>query len=383
MEFKFDLQLFAEEIENTEVVEKEPEATVTKDGDHNETFNTPEELAGIPEDIAKEIVAEYEKTNAQEDSTEESQSAEPDNDVSAGSDSDNNADTEFMPKTNIPYARFKKQIDKTHELESKNSDLEKQLSELKQKLEQKPQTLNPKPPESKAVNPPVKPKAPVINSNVAEQIRQAVESEAMKLSGLTEDEVSEIEYLDDDDERKKTWDTACQFARDSVMRQIQQARQQQMEYTRRLEEQRAMAVTDYNSFAEKEFKDPNYSNIVNYAQNEYFEKTSPGEQQVIAIAYANIEKNMATPQDITLIKRYYSDAKRSYLAKMGKAKNKTTNNNVIDKVKQGKAFPRSTDIDGAGSDAGGVTIESLEKMLNSTPFEQIPKQYQDMLLGYK
>ena len=66
MEFKFDLQLFAEEIENTEVVEKEPEATVTKDGDHNETFNTPEELAGIPEDIAKEIVAEYEKTNAQE-----------------------------------------------------------------------------------------------------------------------------------------------------------------------------------------------------------------------------------------------------------------------------------------------------------------------------
>jgi hypothetical protein len=62
---------------------------------------------------------------------------------------------------------------------------------------------------------------------------------------------------------------------------------------------------------------------------------------------------------------------------MHPAQKQTTTN----KAEQASKFPRSSQISGSGDAGGGVTVASLEKMLNDMPFDQIDPKYQKMLLG--
>ena len=382
IDFVFDLQMFADDDERVadnadEGVAEEKAGSDT--GSEEENFEVPDELAGIPEDIAREIVAEHEQ-NRQD--AEEGKNGDDGSSYSTAEDgSDNNHnDDELIPKEPIPYVRFKQQVDKTRELEEKVKNLQQRLDGTGQAAVNQPMQQ----PNMQVVNvaqPQEQQEVPLLNDDIAAKIQQAIDSEAMKLSGVTAEEIAGFKYLDDDDKRKQTWETARRMAQNNVMQNIAMARQQQMEQSRRVIAQHNQAVLDYNSFAQKEFKDPEYKNIMQYATNEYFEKeTGQTEQGVIAAAYSRIEHNTASPQDIALIKRYYTDAKNSYMARYGKSN--SNKKNVLDKVKQGKAFPRSATIDGAGTDTGGVTIETLSKMLEDKPFDEIPKEYQEMLLGY-
>ena len=84
MNFVFDLQMFAEDDEhvadnaNEGVVE---EKAGNASGSEEENFEVPDELAGIPEDIAREIVAEHEQN---QQSPEESDSGEGNSSDSTG-----------------------------------------------------------------------------------------------------------------------------------------------------------------------------------------------------------------------------------------------------------------------------------------------------------
>lgn len=390
IDFVFDLQMFAEEDERVadnadEGVAEEKAGSDT--GSEEENFEVPDELAGIPEDIAREIVAEHEQN--QQDAEEEGNHDDGSSDSTAEDGSDNNHDNddELIPKEPIPYVRFKQQVDKTRELEELVKNLQQRLEGTEQAAANPPvqqpnmQVVNVAQPQGQQAGGSTQQEAPLLNDDIAAKIQQAIDSEAMKLSGVTAEEIAGFKYLDDDDKRKQTWETARRMAQNSIMQKIASARQQQMEQSRRVIAEHNQAVLDYNSFAQKEFKDPEYKNIMQYATNEYFEKeTGQTEQGVIAAAYSRIEHNTASPQDIALIKRYYTDAKNSYMARYGKSN--SNKKNVLDKVKQGKAFPRSATIDGAGTDTGGVTIETLSKMLEDKPFDEIPKEYQEMLLGY-
>lgn len=390
IDFVFDLQMFAEEDERVadnadEGVAEEKAGSDT--GSEEENFEVPDELAGIPEDIAREIVAEHEQN--QQDAEEEGNHDDGSSDSTAEDGSDNNHDNddELIPKEPIPYVRFKQQVDKTRELEELVKNLQQRLEGTEQAAANPPvqqpnmQVVNVAQPQGQQAVGSTQQEAPLLNDDIAAKIQQAIDSEAMKLSGVTAEEIAGFKYLDDDDKRKQTWETARRMAQNSIMQKIASARQQQMEQSRRVIAEHNQAVLDYNSFAQKEFKDPEYKNIMQYATNEYFEKeTGHTEQGVIAAAYSRIEHNTASPQDIALIKRYYTDAKNSYMARYGKSN--SNKKNVLDKVKQGKAFPRSATIDGAGTDTGGVTIETLSKMLEDKPFDEIPKEYQEMLLGY-
>ncbi len=390
IDFVFDLQLFAEDDERVadnadEVVAEEKAGSDT--GSEEENFEVPDELAGIPEDIAREIVAEHEQNRQDAEEGENGDDGSSYSTAEDGSDNNHN-DDELIPKEPIPYVRFKQQVDKTRELEELVKNLQQRLEGTEQAAATPPvqqpnmQVVNVAQPQGQQAGGSTQQEAPLLNDDIAAKIQQAIDSEAMKLSGVTAEEIAGFKYLDDDDKRKQTWETARRMAQNSIMQKIASARQQQMEQSRRVIAEHNQAVLDYNSFAQKEFKDPEYKNIMQYATNEYFEKeTGQTEQGVIAAAYSRIEHNTASPQDIALIKRYYTDAKNSYMARYGKS-NSNKNNNVLSKVKQGKAFPRSSTIDGAGTDTGGVTIETLSKMLEDKPFDEIPKEYQEMLLGY-
>ena len=389
IDFIFDLQMFAEDDEHVadnadEGVAEEKAGSDT--GSEEENFEVPDELAGIPEDIAREIVAEHEQNRQDAEEGENGDDGSSYSTAEDGSDNNHN-DDELIPKEPIPYVRFKQQVDKTRELEELVKNLQHRLEGTEQAAANPPmqqpnmQVVNVAQPQGQQAGGSTQQEAPLLNDDIAAKIQQAIDSEAMKLSGVTAEEIAGFKYLDDDDKRKQTWETARRMAQNSIMQKIASARQQQMEQSRRVIAEHNQAVLDYNSFAQKEFKDPEYKNIMQYATNEYFEKeTGQTEQGVIAAAYSRIEHNTASPQDIALIKRYYTDAKNSYMARYGKSN--SNKKNVLDKVKQGKAFPRSATIDGAGTDTGGVTIETLSKMLEDKPFDEIPKEYQEMLLGY-
>ena len=85
---------------------------------------------------------------------------------------------------------------------------------------------------------------PILNDDVAAKIQQAIDSEAMQLSGVTAEEIAGFKYLDDDDKRKQTWETARRMAQNNVMQKIAMARQQQMEQSRRVIAQHNQAVLD-------------------------------------------------------------------------------------------------------------------------------------------
>lgn len=354
---------------DNEVVEVGETADVPAD---EEKEPIPEELGGIDEDIAREIMTEagYDGNSTDDNG----------NDNTAEADSDNKQN-DVLPNQRIPYKRFKQQVDKNHELEAQIEELKKQLNSAGNNPPQmnvrvsQPPTNNAQ--QAQQTAQPTTP--PIINAEVAEQLKQAIVSEAMRMTGMSQEDVEATEWLDDNDPKLATWKTAQKLAENSVMNKLYAARNQQAEQARRQLAMHNENVLRYNAFAQEQASKPHFSEVQNYAINEYFSKQDKSDQNTIAMAYQRIEQNTASPQDTMIIKNYFIAAENDYLRTHGNSVK--ANNNTVNKIKQGKAFPRSLNIEGAGSDPGAVTIDTLEHYLDTMPFEKIPKQYQDMLLG--
>lgn len=337
------------------------------------TAEIPEELAGLPEDIAREAMQEAGMVQT-EDNSEDDESETP-AEISPDSETKTEPDENILPNQKIPYVRFKQQVDKNRALES-------ELEQLKAQLNAKQETSVPQ--ENIQMQPQQvsQPQTPVINAEVTAKIEQAIRQEAMRMSGLDEETINSMEYMDDNDSRRQIWNTAQAMARSEIFRRIEAERQRQLDESRRKIAVHNKNVLAYNQFAQEQMSDPDFENIKNYATNEYFNKFKDDNlyQEAVAGAYARIERNMGSPQDIAVIRRFFTDAKNEYKKSHGTG-GKT--NNIEKKVRQGQAFPRSGDISGAGNDGGNVTVETLSRMLETTPFEQIPEEYQRKLLGYE
>jgi hypothetical protein len=207
--------------------------------------------------------------------------------------------------------------------------------------------------------------------------------EAMRMTGISEETVKSMEFMDESDPRLQTWNTAKNMARASVFSKIQKERERQIEVNRRIIAEHNQNVLEYNKFAQEQMAEPDFENIVAYAKKDYFDKLKPHVQNVIASAYARIERNMGSPQDTVLIEDFFTKAKNEYRSlNGGGSTSKTNEKKVTQKVRQGQAFPRSGEINGSGND-GNVTVDTLARMLETTPFEQIPEEYQRKLLGYE
>jgi hypothetical protein len=343
----FDLQIFAED----EIVPQEaPNAESTPEPQQEvveEKPSIPDELVGLDESIAREVMAEAEKK-------EEPKQDEPPADKGAPSP--------------VPYTRFKEKVDEV-------ARLKEELEKLKSATPQG-QPVQQATPEKPQEAPPAQPGIQLTDENM-KLLSDAVKQEAIRMSGLTEEDLDSLDYMEDDDPRKQKWQYAQEFAKSNVMDKIRRAQAVQIEQAQMARVNMDAAIADYNNYAQAEMQEPDFANVTQYATGEFFAALPPAQQAAVTGAYARVERNTASIQDIYLVKNYFQNAKAAYHAKSGAPAKK------VSKAAQATRFPRSTQIQGAGGSGGGVTEGQLRKMLDEMPWNDIPKEYQEMLLGMK
>lgn len=321
MSLEFDLQRFDEEPETTSEPQSEPQEPI------------PEELDGIPEDIACEAMSEWKEAQAQEQPQEQAQESE--------------TPSEPAPET---YSREDYQA-KVNEVEQ----LKAQLANY-QRQAQQPQF---QPPQMK------------ITPEISEKITQAIKAEAMNMSGFSEDDVASLEYADDDDPRIAQWNQAKSIAQTNVIGAIRQAQMAQQYQAQQFIANQTAAINTYNKFAQRESQEPDFQAIQHYATNEFFNQLTPNEQKILANSYLRIEHQTASPAEMLVVKNYYERAKAAF---RGKQKPKKA-------PQPPPQLPRSDQLNGAAG-KGEITNAELEHMLDTTDFDKIPEVYQRKLLGY-
>ena len=334
----------------------------------------PEELKGVSEEVAREVMKEAK--------AEQPKEAEDEDTPDADADSDTKHVPEEIPTQKIPYDRFKKQVDKTH-------DLEAQIADLKAKLEAKPAAQVQQPqmaaqlPTAQSNVPPAPVQQPIplqLNQQTLAQIEAATTQQAMQMTGMTQEDVDALEYADEKDPKMVSWKAAKDIAKDNVYSLIRQSIQQQQRSAQEFIQRHQEANQGYNAFYQAETAEPDFKEISDFATSEYFTKLPPVEQNVIRDAYARVERNTASPQDIFCVKKYYSDAKQAYRSEhplapaAAPAAAPITNNNA------NKQHPRSEQVSGSASlDGGRFSVPALEKMLAEKNFQDLPPNVQHLL----
>jgi len=323
MSLEFDLQRFDEGAEQAQP--SEPQTST----ESQEPI--PAELDGIPEDIARETMSEWQESQAEQP---EEKTSEP---------------TVQTPET---YSREDYQA-KVKEAEQ----LKAQLANYQRQAQQ---------PQPQFTPPPMK-----ITPEISAKITQAINAEAMNMSGFTPDDVASLEYADNDDPRIAQWNQAKSIAQNNVLGAIRQAQINQQYQAAQFMANQQAAVNTYNELVQREMKEPDFQAIQHFATNEFFERLNPTEQKIIANSYLRVERQIASPAEMLVVKKYYEQAKAAF---RGNPKNK--------KAPQAPPqLPRSDQLNGAAGKAE-ITAAELERMLDTTDFDKIPEEYQRKLLGY-
>ena len=367
--YYFDLQLFADEADD-EQMDVAPEAP--EDSQPAEPVNDeprPEELNGLPDDVAK---AAIDLAKEQESNVVGEQRADDD---SAGQTSvTKNVDGIAQPNQKIPYNRFKQEVDKRHELEealnaykAKFGDIDAQHQVPEQPIQQAQPMQEPVPPMPSTAQ------TPLINPESIKLINEAAQKQAMQMAGLTQDDIDAMDYMDDDDPKKQTYQYALDTAKANIRENVRNLMAQRQQMAAQFMQVHQQSVNDYNNFYREQTQDPHFSDVVNFATNDYFEQLAPAKQQTIAASYARIEKNVASPAEIQLIMDYFREAKAAYSGH--------TSKKSATKVKQASAMPRADYVNGTAGGDKAVTEATLKKMLDEHRFEDLPESYQKMLLS--
>ena len=377
--FVFDLKMFEEE----------------------EKLVIPEGLEGIDEDIAREIMSEVssqeENTSKLDESEDNSSNLDNDlsksevnseNNLSAEADSDNKqvdsegSENEEELNQTIPYKRFKEVNEKSKAKDDEIIALRQELLAAKQ---QSSNVSNQVYPGNQAVNhenhAELNNVNPLLNPAVIQEVNNLAVEEALKISGLTKEQLEEIEYGDPNDVRISTYKTAVDLARQNIFSQLNSEIQ-----TRRAMEQRELqlrqhSIADYSSFEQEQMKAQDFESIRSHAVNEYFSKLNPVEQQAIADAYQRVQSKSCVPQDVFVVKKYFSEAAQDFRKNQN---NVNTNQNNIqvkqEKLKQMERHPKVDLVTGSNSN-GGISVSDLERTLQNTDWDDIPEATKNLLLG--
>lgn len=348
--FEFDLQRFDDEAaDQSESAEVQPQES-------GEAEPLPEELNGLPEDIARETLAEWKATQPQKPANE------PANEPAQ--------DTPKPPRTeeSVPYARFKEKVDEANQLKA-------QLAEYQRRMQQQPAPQPAPPPQPQPA-----PQQARITPEFAEQINTAITAEALTISGLTQKDVEDLRFVDEDDARLVQWNQAKAIAQNKVyaaMRQVQLERQQQAQQFFVAQQAAAQFCND---FAQKEMEtEPNVQAIQNFAANEFFEQLSPVEKGIVAGSYGRVNQNIASPADMFTVKNYYERAKAVFLSRANSAKKQAQT--PAQNSQQAANLPRSDRLKGGAEQAGGqLTATEIEKLLEGD-FTKLDPKKQNLLLG--
>lgn len=368
--FEFDLQMFADEATEDNGVVEDTGAEVSQDGVEPEAVEEaekepiPEELDGLPEDAAREVMAEAAKIEQENEEPEPESTKAPD-------------DSHVIKNGTIPYPRFKEKVDESNALKAQLEAYQKQYGPLgSQQAQNRTQPVMMQPIQMQ--QPPKQVPQLNLTPEVMRQIDELKKQEALRMSGLSQDDLDGMEYMEENDPRKAQYQFALKMAESTVMERIQQAQRERVRQAEEALQAHNASVMDYNSFAKAEIANPDFANIMKYATEDFFFARSQPEQQILAAAYAHIESNVASPAEVMLIKNYFTEAKNAY---HGGHKTAKRNNNPMTKVKQAGTFPRSQQVDGSSDNDTGVSVATLEKMLAEKTWDEIDPKWQKVLMG--
>lgn len=346
------------------------EKIVTTETTAEEKAPIPEELGGLSEEVAREVMEQAGVENKETESEE----------THAEQDSENKpVESVIEPvKQSIPYARFK-------EVNDKKNDIEQQLEAYKAKFGDinapapQPVAVQPvTPKEEKPKEEQIAPPMPGLTKDAMDKINAEVNRQALQLSGLTQDAVDALEYADESDPDVARWRTAKQMAQIGVYRQIAEAVQEQQARQKALVENHKKLVAQYNDFYTKESAEPDFDKIKEYAGTEMFEALDDIRKQALADSYARISANVASPQDVLLVVEHYNQAKKQYRAKNPVKGSAPTN--INNKLQAAAAHPRSEQITGTTTaDGETISTENLEELLRTHSVRDLPQKYRDML----
>lgn len=376
--FIFDLQRFAEEAaaedtqaeEATETVAEEPAA------EEEPKEAIPDELAGVSEDVAREVMAK-----AQEAESQEGEEAQEQEDVTDAQTVVNQTADEpplKQPNQKIPYARFKQQVDKTNELEAVLKQYQQRFGDLNAPQQAQPQMRQP--PVQQAPQPPQRPVEQFqLTDENAKLINEAAIEGALQMTGMSKDDVAELEYSDDSDPKKQRFQLALSMAKDNIVTGLRQAALQKAQAAQKFQEIHQASAASFANYTNEQMKEADFEAVRNYATNEYFNALPPDQQYTIAGSWERISRNVASPAEMQVVRNYFEGAKNSYRSKHPQAK--TSAGMTKTRMKQAAAMPRAGQIDGTAGGDAAVTAATLEHMLKTQPWEKIPQQYRSMMLG--
>lgn len=322
--FNFDLQLFDEEVNETSAVEENSAENTT------ESAELPEDFEGL-EEYKEEILQEVAEMKNEE--TEET-----------------------TPVQKIPYERFKQKVDEVNALKA-------QIDELKKSAEKPPPKENNSPPpsESRQISQP-QPPPPIPQLQVTPELMNAMQAAtnnlALQMSGLTEQQVKELEYAEEDDADLIRWRYAQQLAANEVQTQVRNIRQAQQIKAQQFMTEHNAAIESYNAYAAREMQEKNFEEVKNFATGEYFDALPPNVQRIIAESYVRIERQTASPAEIILVQNYFAQAKAAFYSRKSQAKPKK--NNALN-------LPKADLIQGANSNISqNLSARDIEKLLDET-----------------
>lgn len=347
---EFDLQRFAEDGQPVADTPSEPAAETSTEPPATEEQPLPEELNGIPEDIARETLAEWEATKPQEEPQPEAGQAPP----------------EEKPVTREDY---EVKVKEAEQLKAQLAQYQAQLAQYQQQATQ-PQAQQPRQ-QAQVQQPQFK-----LTPEISARISEAIKAEAMTLTGMSADDVESLKYADDDDPRLPQWRQANSIAQNRVYNALQQGQIAQRQQAQQFYNAHMEALHNYNEFAAKALAEPDFKEIQNFAANEFFEQLPPNAQKVIANSYLRVERQTASPAEMLLVENYFDKARAVYRTRNAKPNKQSK----PAPAQQAATLPRADQLQGAAG-KGEITVAELERMLETTDFDKIPKQYQDKLLG--
>lgn len=336
---EFDIQRFDEETSDAQAESSDAATEPAAE----EQSPIPEELGGLPEEYAREVM-------------EQSQAAQ---------------DSEPAPAEQpITREQYQAAINEANQLRT-------QLAQYQQPQQQQPapQPQQQQPQAQQAPRPQFQPQPLKITPELAKQINDAISAEAKAMTGFSDDDVASLDYADDDDPRLAQWAQAKSLAKSRVYGAIQQAQNAQAQQAQQFYAQHAAAVKTYNEFVQKELKEPDFQAIQQFATNDFFNQLQPYEQAVIAQSYVRVERQIASPAEMLIVKNYYDRAKAAYRSR-GRGGRRPAANNAPQ-----PQLPRTDQLQGGSiTNDLQLTTSEVERLLTKD-FTTLPPKQQKALLG--
>ncbi|MBQ9488266.1 MAG: hypothetical protein IJU91_10805 [Selenomonadaceae bacterium] len=290
----FDIQKFAEE----EVQNYGDILDGTIEESTEELPPIPEELSGIPEDIARDVMKK---------AAEISNASKP----AEGPQTETPAETKTDDaETAVPYKRFKEIIDQKNELAQQIAAYRERYGDISQS--QAPAQNQP-PQEMPVQN------APQFNAEVIKQIDDTITQRAMAISGLSKEDVESMDYFEDGDPRIALWQHARKLSEASVYNDIIANHVAQQQELQRMQYLQNQSVNDYNNYVAQKQADENFDAVRQFATGEFFNAQSPIDKEIITSSFARLRRNQASPADMMIVRDYFNRAENAFARKNRRA----------------------------------------------------------------